>query len=851
MEELNVAGDAFERKVEFIERLLDNMQVKHQSLGQAGYLLAGDVGVGKTSFVRDFATLLGLKLVMIETPHLVEEHIISIPFIVFENDKMQKRTTNVEATTDYQIKLAKSNLHSEISAAKKLPDAQVLSNIKKRADDLGKIYELLGGSVNEIPPEIKEIRAKYDCILFLDEYFRQTSTSIRNMLRSILNGKIGGEDIPPNVYVLFASNLVDEGIGEILNNEDFKMIEFEAPSVEEFFTYLESKFKNDEHVHLNATVIDRFKKLFKKNAEKLSLSMDDLDADVRISPRRWEQLLLYVNSSLPVKDEAEAKKLLTNVEVNFRNYKTGEKSKILDLVKKVVIDLIKETSDVSVLPDDALPSTEWRDVLMHQIEQKIKLGEHRKYVPVISGLPGSGKTSHIKDLAIDLNMVPVFIDCQNLSPEEVIGIPLSKSRGSDDIEVKFSTPPLYDMIMKQIKQGEAHLQERLTALYGAEEARARLKEYKSKKFKYLLFFDELNRASTKVFNALRRVILEKSFSDGHELPEGSVIVAAINPTSNGTNELTKHLRDVLDIIPAGLSWNKFKNHLKQLKLTEKVKNPKVVDIVDQVLTTFVDKFRAKNASGEGDPHFFFPIGSTTVYISPRELNDLVVNAAKSLDRAFTKVMRQEDRDDFMEFAENELRKNLYTSFEHTLSYILKVKHAVDSPEFMSTLKEWFMNSDDIDVVGKMFTKQVKSVKPINVILDSVFDDHEKNLYDNIEFINYINAVEPQRFKEDLEEYLREKIEKDVKNQYAILRDKKLPRKVMQDEEVKVADGEVSKLEFVTREIVHALKMHKLSNQMFEMVKLALRQLMADFVKDDFMADFLSFNSAITKLIREI
>jgi ATP-dependent Lon protease len=51
----------------------------------------GPPGVGKTSFVRDFAEILGLKLITVEKPHLVEEHIINIPFIVFDKGSESKK----------------------------------------------------------------------------------------------------------------------------------------------------------------------------------------------------------------------------------------------------------------------------------------------------------------------------------------------------------------------------------------------------------------------------------------------------------------------------------------------------------------------------------------------------------------------------------------------------------------------------------------------------------------------------------------------------------------------------------------------------------------------------------------
>ena len=125
---------------------------------------------------------------------------------------------------------------------------------------------------------------------------------------------------------------------------------------------------------------------------------------VRTSPRRWEQLLLYINASLPAEDAKEAKSLLTNVKANFKNYLSGEKSALADKVLDAVAQLIKETSDLDVSATDENDAEEWQDTLEHQIKQKMKLGEHRKYIPIVSGLPGIGKTTHATKIAKDLDL---------------------------------------------------------------------------------------------------------------------------------------------------------------------------------------------------------------------------------------------------------------------------------------------------------------------------------------------------------------------------------------------------------------------------------------------------------------
>jgi len=840
MNKFEVSSVSFDKKIEILEHIFDNMLVQHYDLGSVGYMLGGDTGVGKTSFIKDLSRLLGLELILIETPHLIEEHIVRIPFIVFKDDKEEKKELSVEGGPEFEVKLAKSNLHTQLTGANKLTDAQYIKSIYAGSEDLTKIYEQLGGSKTEIPSDIKKIRASYKCILFLDEYFRQTSTPIRNMLRSILNGRLGSDKIPKDVYIIFASNLVDEGIGDILENEDFRLLDFKAPDKEEWFAYIVSKFKNDKKVKLNDEVLQKFYEII----DNENLSHDDMEADVRTSPRRWEQLLLYVNSSLPTKDEKEASHLLRNVEINFRDYDSGKQAVIADKVMKAVKKLIKDTSNIEVSkPADA---NDWRDTLKHQIEQKIKLGEHRKYIPVIAGLPGSGKTKHIHQLSIELNMVPVVIEVQNLSAEDVIGIPISKNNKSD-IEVKFSKPPLYDDIMSQVKSGEREHLAMLKEAYPPEEAKKKEEEFKKADYKYLIFFDEMNRTKTKVFNAIRRILLEKSFGDNLPLPTGSVIVAAINPHGNGTIKLTKHMKDVLDIIPTGISWSKFKNdHVEKLKFPQ-LDNEEVVPMVEQLFDAFVEKFRVRKSEvQDADPHFFLNIADTPVYMSPREYSNLITNAVQSLDRVYTKGLKTiKDDDTKSPEVEKSLRENLYRSFTHSLYYTMKVKNKTDSPEFDADLKSWFDSTKDFTFL----TKKVKTLD-LNAILSKTFDQKDKDLFNDIEFVNYINNVDPHKFKEDLEDFLKEKVKGDVD----VFKNKDYPKKTLKDEAVKFEEGEITKLEFAVRELVHAIKLHKLSNNMYEMIKLALRGLLADFTNDDdsdLIVKIMDFNKDIHKFIKEI
>lgn len=861
MKKLNVGALNLEGKIEMLEHIFDNMSVKASGESTTGYMLGGDTGVGKTSFVRDLATLLGLRLIIIETPHIVEEHIIDIPFIVISPSTGAAKTEHMTVDTksagerQFDIKFAKSNLHTALVAATKESDAALLASVARRAD-LMQIWEHFGGTSKKIPPEIADLRRRFEVILFLDEYFRQTSNAIRNMLRSILNGRIGSNDLPDNVYVIFASNLVDQGVGEILENEDFMLLNFDKPRTDDWFAYMMAKYKNNPKIKLDEDLLEGVYELMKKHETsktdpKHVLSHDDAAADVRISPRRWEQLLIYISSHLPPKDQRDADLLMKNIELNFKHYQTGEKADIGKEIEELVADLIeKKTGKKISASAENVADADWRDTLKHQVLAKMKMGDDRKYIPVIGGLPGAGKTMHIAELALDVNLIPVFVDVQNLSPEEVIGTPIAeKSKG--EMKVDFSRPPLYDAIMEQIKRRTAKFPEALEKAYGADEAKKRLAQYAKQDAKYLIFFDELNRTNTKVFNAIRKVVLEKEFNDEYKLPEGSVVVAAINPTGKGTTELTKHVRDVFDVIPVGISWGKFKDYLNKEKLGV---DDQIAEIAKQALFAFVEHFRMKSSKGIGgaDPHFYLQIGPTPLYISAREYKAILSTSARALQRAYNKEMDLlADPEHDAGESEVRIRKALGRSFSHGPAYTVMVKHGMDAPEFANELEEWFEVTDAYSL-GSIFKKKVESVRSLEDILSKSFANMDEDLFNDLEFVNYINSVEPTIFKEDLAKFLINHVVTDFKK--AFDKTHKLKKLDTKKKKTEVTDKEVSKIEFITREIFHAIKFHNIRNDMLNMVLVAVRDMLEDIADanlDDYLDEIMDFVGEIDKFIKTL
>ena len=854
--EFNASSASFDQRINITEKILANMKAKSQSVGKSGILLAGDPGVGKTSFIRFFSLLTGIELITIEAPHITEEHIINIPFIVYDPvTKHEESGATDFDVSDFKVVLSDSNLYSKLKSVRKISDDQYLKSIYRSPADVIKVFEELGGDKTTIPDDIAEVRADHKVILFLDEYFRQTSPKIRNMLRGILNNKIGSHDIPSDTFIIYASNINDEGVEDIPLNNDFHEIEFAAPNKDDWFAWLVAKFEKDEKVKLDPRVIKKFYALLQEE----ELNHNDMNHEVRTSPRRWEQVLLYVNSSLPAENEKEAKSLLTNIKANFKNYLTGEKSELAAKVLDAVAELIKETSDIDISSTDENTDEEWQDTLEHQIKQKKKLGEHRKYIPIISGAPGIGKTTHAAKIAKDLDLRYIYIDCSNLNPEDVVGLPLPKGSSKKKIETQFSEPSLYHQILKDCEEADKDHIEYLKHKLQGDEAKKAIKEYKDEEWKYLIFFDELNRNSTKVFNGIRRLLLEKSFGGGYDLPKGSVIISAINPSDHGAGEMTHHMRDVVDVIDSKADFEKTKKYLQNMPFTT-LKNEKAKDVTYDILMKFVDKFKVKNTSSSisnKQRNFFLDVGAAPVYISPREYSDLYSMAVIDFDQKLNRLLKRKNvadmTNDQIAETEEKLRTALFDTFKHKLSNIF-TKQQVQSPEFIEDLKAWFLHSHDIDFGEGLYYKKAATAS-LESILKWFFQNPDDSIHlaDDMDFLNFIGNNDAHKFKEDLSTFLMTQFEKDEDVREKLI-DKKHKGKVVKDDQIAFEDEEVSKFEHLIREMINAIEIRKLSNDHREIIRLAVRDALKHIKAQhgaNYIDELLEFNAKIAQLIKGI
>ncbi len=738
-------------------------------------LMAGAPGIGKTTFAKIFGELVGMQVIIIEVPHITEEHMINIPFIVFNPETNSTQSGNLalqdkngdsksDNPQDYKLVLAQSNLYTQLVSSQPVPDAKYLQDLAKAPAYVQEIFKNLGGTATTIPHQLQTVRAKYKNILFLDEFFRTTTMRIRNILRGLLNHEIGMHRLPSSTYVMYASNMSDTGstIEEVPANYEFKQVEYKRASKDDWFKWLENQCKTRYNIQLNESVMKKFKKALKEE----DMSYEDINAEVRTSPRRWEQILLYVNSSLPVKNRQEAQALITNIKNNFVHYKEGKYSDLHEKVLDAVVTLIKETSNIELSANDVMGEEDWKEQLNHMVQQQMKLGEHRKHIPVVSGPPGIGKTTFAHDVAKNNNLRLITISCDNLQPDDVIGMPIpgnkvDKNSKSQDIKVQFSTPVLYQRIMSQIKQADEAFEEKLKET-NPKNYQQLLSEYHKQKYKYLIFFDELNRvADERTFNGLRKVMLDKDFGPaGQEhgkplkLPDASIVVGAINPAGTGTQELTHHFRDVVDFIPAQANWNEIRKWIRGQQ-TEDLKgiSDQTKDAAMGLVDAFVDKFKSKDMPPKRAP-FHLDVGGADVYMSPREYTGLYSSLVHDLDHAVRSLLRDPEitadklRDGVDEAVGEAFEENLNFPFE---------KAKFEKEEFMNTLKNW-VSSLPIETFSGLITTKLRHKDSLASLLGKYIDGRDvSKMPEDTNVINLNNSMDNAEIIDQFRECLGDKL----------------------------------------------------------------------------------------------
>jgi len=761
-------GKSSDKLQKFTETVILHM------LGQeAGkLLLTGDPGTGKSRTVETVISLLRMQCITIEAPHVSEEAIINIPYLVRRGNDIENNTDTYKSTGEntFEVVNAESNLVTRLKRTRPIKDNEY-NQFLKTHKMLIPLYEKYKNVIEKLP---------YQNVLFIDEYYRTGSKRIQNLFRTILNGNIGDTPIPANTYVIFASNMNndDGSLDPISLNQQFSKINFDAPSKNDFLRYMADKFTNvDVNTGLedtsndsndsstsstdNSDILDNSKTIEENKKENIlkpevynafadALTDKDLgskdmntEAEIRVSPRRWEEIIKYVNANIPVQNETEARNLLTFLKDNMTDYETQETSHLYDKYSKVIKKLIKETSGIDA---DNLPvntKKEWRHTLDNELETKMKLGDDRKYVPIISGAPGIGKTSIIDKIAKDKNLNLITIDASTLNSDDVIGLS-TPDDNNGHITTKFSKPPLYNKIMSQYDSDREPVN--------------------GSKYTNLLFIDEISRTTSKVFNGIRSLMLDKKVGS-EELPKDMMIVCAMNPKDTGAVALSDHLKDVVDVITAEADFNDFIKYMKGKKslldMNEKIGfnlSDIIIDMHQQITSLFESETDTEDEELDDFNSRKYYWGADNInifYVSPREMDDMISGSVTNsvnglvLFESFDKNNRY-NQDDLHKFT-NYIIDKTSEKYKEILDFVANDKGNIDPDSFSKLI---------LGVEGKLEETAPKIFNEFNTI-KSLATVTIKSIFENVDY-NIDTLLNEPTIKPTLENILDSADVDDVK-----------------------------------------------------------------------------------------
>ena len=744
-----------------IKTILIDMDAASKGSPRTG-LITGDTGIGKTTFVKTLGRLLGLPEMIVEVPQIVGEHLINIPFIIINTDGNQSTGTvkidPSEGPKDpkYELTFGRSYMVALLAKMTKIPDKEWWDGLS--ADDKALINTM------GLKERINQIRSKFNRILFLDEFLRTAPVYVRNVLRNLLKNSLGSDELPKGTYILYASNTsvndIEGSLDKLSSHQRFRFINFSPPSKDEWLGFTLSQLTKE-----NIEIKEDVEAAFNHALTDEHVSYNDAQAGIRTSPRRWTEIFIYLNQTYPFKDAYSASLVYQSIKRQFSQ--TSEKnSPVSKLFSDVLERMLKELcrkSNISekdfVATVSSARSSDWQKILAQNVSVMAESAGLKKYVPVVLGLPGIGKSTLVAEFEKPpFNFRVIIVDAQSLSTDDVVGITIPEERSKKEIDTNFSEPPLFIQIKNSIRKADENYKEHLKDEETAGKipsADAAWNSYNNQKYKYLIFFDEINRISNvNTFNALRRVILEKEFNPAYKLPSTSLLIGAMNPDDNATVPMTNHFKDAIEIVDASPNWKTYLEYLKNNWANYLLKHDSsemavktAIDFIEKWPKTFSD-----SKSNKDGREFYFKIASSEVWVSPRDLSLMLEGMVSAFDFGVDQVLA--------------ISKNRKLSDNEEIEII--VKQVEDEPvgtlqgifyaeEFGTNQQEVFTLIHDmlVEIVSKNFTKAIDSAD-LDGIMDGIISGEITDLSEDSDWFNYMNNYQSNTFTDEFRSYLRNK-----------------------------------------------------------------------------------------------
>ena len=605
-----------QRAVELFEAILDDMLVPPQV---QPILIAGDPGSGKTSFVQALSLALDVGLILIEAPHVSPDHIAPIPYYVFREGKLAKQDVSATKDAKAEVQLSKPKLLTDLKreykrwANTKYRYKRIRSLLQQR---FGRTWAEL---VDKYRDDIEEARKHYKLILFVDEFYRTSTPTVANLLRNLaLDKSIHGTPIERGTYVLLATNLGDVGVEEIPDHHTFNVAELEYTPDE-----LKDYWMNTLGISKQAAE-DIIQACLDKDGADLITGRDP-DSDTFASKRRLTHFAQMYDLALKHGDEDLKRLVATLAYQNFYDPQHEAAHPLAVRLSKLVAEKMGNPEPYT--------HKEWQNALEAYLKAVRELGAKYKHSLNIYGPPGVGKTAVLEQLTTKLGAKALArYAIPDLSPESTLGIPNVDPNSG---ETTFDNPPLFDSLRNTLGFTDEEVKQ---AQEGCPE--------EDKEIKYIVFLDEISRPqSPKVFNFIRRMLLDRQINDDPrtKLPCGTVVVTAMNPydESGAVEEMSMHVKDVLDFIPSGVDAGRFASYMHSKLSRVAPWGPAVGEILLGILR---DASPGEDSRGKVVPPderpFWQGVKGSVVWYPPRSVDHLISMAVSRVNRVVNRLRRE-------------------------------------------------------------------------------------------------------------------------------------------------------------------------------------------------------------------